>query len=224
MTQTTKESVADERAKPASAQSFPWERQPDESAQAFQRFCLYRSTSPSDRSYRKLGVSYQLIARWARKHSWMRRTSAYDAWLTELHDSLSNHAILYHRSRVAALGRASVRKVASAIDKLNESKLSADEIVMLGKFGVETERQALGLTNEARPAAPSVVVQTGVSLGSAQGPNWLTKTSIDANQTEANETKPVLPSGEKVLGEMAATPPRARLLERVVNCPKVNRE
>lgn len=59
-----------------------WEKQPSESAQAFQAFCLYRDAG-TDRSYVKVseevGKSNTLICRWGKIWHWVARASAWDA-------------------------------------------------------------------------------------------------------------------------------------------------
>lgn len=58
-----------------------WERQPDESAKAFEAFAIYRDMG-IDRSIRKvaqrLGKSATLIGKWSSRHNWPERVKAYD--------------------------------------------------------------------------------------------------------------------------------------------------
>ena len=59
----------------------PWERQLNESAQAFEAFYLYLSMG-TDRSYRlvaeQLKKSHTIIGRWGREWNWQRRIREYD--------------------------------------------------------------------------------------------------------------------------------------------------
>lgn len=63
-----------------------WERQPGESAQAYEAFAIYRDMG-SDRSLRavaeKLSKSYTLIGRWSREKKWGERCRAYDNHLDD---------------------------------------------------------------------------------------------------------------------------------------------
>src|SRR5438874_6587799 len=59
----------------------PWERQPGESAEAFEAFKLYRDGGPK-RSRRKvaerLSKSQALMSRWQSRYRWRERVDAYD--------------------------------------------------------------------------------------------------------------------------------------------------
>ena len=61
----------------------PWDRQPNESPQAFEAFAIYR-----DMAYRrslaavawKLSKSKTLLSRWSSAHGWVKRVAAWDAY------------------------------------------------------------------------------------------------------------------------------------------------
>src|SRR5215212_12147936 len=59
----------------------PWDRRPEESAPAFEAFCVYRGQG-SQRSLRRvasaLGKSRSLIFRWSSAHEWRGRALAWD--------------------------------------------------------------------------------------------------------------------------------------------------
>lgn len=59
-----------------------WERQPDESARAYEAFCLYRDMGP-DRSLAKVGEmvgkSKAQMEKWSRRHGWVDRVRALEA-------------------------------------------------------------------------------------------------------------------------------------------------
>jgi hypothetical protein len=181
-----------ENARSAIERSFPWERQPSESPQAFARFLAYRDTAPGERSIRKLGVSMQLAARWSRKWRWVARTVAYDAWLLELSDATANHAVLRHKQALARFGSLSVDKASKTVAQLSETKLSADEAIALAVNGAKLARQALGLNDGETPASRAPVAQVAVSFGSGSL-NW-------ANRPEPNTIK-VVPCDEQVIAE-----------------------
>ena len=62
---------------------YPWDRQPDESMQAFEAFAIYR-----DMAYQrslaaaawKLRKSKKLLERWSCGHGWVKRVAACDAY------------------------------------------------------------------------------------------------------------------------------------------------
>ena len=59
----------------------PWERQPDESAKAFEAFVIYRDMG-LQRGVRKVGdqlhKSLTLMSRWSSQHNWPERAAAWD--------------------------------------------------------------------------------------------------------------------------------------------------
>jgi len=72
----------------------PWERQPDETPQAFAAFCVYRDLGRArsiDRAYQVAqeqgsgsGRARSSWWRWSRNHGWVARSRAYDAHLQEV--------------------------------------------------------------------------------------------------------------------------------------------
>lgn len=214
----------------AQPRSFPWERHETESSQAYARFVLYRNTPPSERSIRKVGVSMQLAARWSRKFQWVKRALAYDDWQLELSDQLTNRAILWHRHQLVRFGSRSLDKAIAAIDKVDETKLSVNEIGDLAKVGSQLARTALGLSDKVQGTGqPSVVVQTGVVWSDPTGarPAWLPQPSnqIDNKQNETSnelQNKVLVNAAEQVIAEPKVCMPSTRLVEKVIACPTVN--
>lgn len=211
----------------AKRRSFPWERRPDESIQAYRRFMQYRLMPPGERSLRKLEIAYTLASRWAKRYQWTKRTVAYDDHVSECIDGLSNQAQIGARYRAARLGSAFVRHVERNLDQVKLTGI--EDAVNLAKAGVEIERQALAINSGDTKAERQPLAQVSVSFQSA----WLGK------QSEARPNELVL-SGEQVLGEttgvLAQTvqvppaqklptrqletgTPRKRLTERLVPVP-----
>lgn len=63
-----------------------WEKSPTETSKAFQAFCVYRDLGPSRSQEKVVGElrkSIQLVSRWCRRHSWVKRAAAYDEFLDE---------------------------------------------------------------------------------------------------------------------------------------------
>lgn len=102
------------------------ERQPGESARAFEGFKIYRDLGPGrsvDRAYelyagRRLGGRrapgrFQL---WSRQHDWRDRAEAYDAWL----EMVGREAIEDHERHKA-------QDLASRRDRLRRKNLEAEE-------------------------------------------------------------------------------------------------
>lgn len=202
LTKRNEEKTLGTGAKPPVIEAFQWERQPDESVQAYARFLTYRNTDPSQRSIRKLGISMQLAARWSKRHRWVKRTAAFDDWQLQLSDDLAQHAVLSHRRQLARLGSACLDKAKASVLQLDESKQTAGEIVQLSKVGLTTIEAAFGLQGERTANGPSVVVQTQVGYGERR-PSWL-----EHSEAKQSETEVVGNKGEQVLAEGIAGPPR----------------
>lgn len=66
------------------SEALPFEQQPEESAQAFAAFVVYRDMR-ADRSLeavgQKLGKSTALMTRWSKRHHWVGRARSYDVAL-----------------------------------------------------------------------------------------------------------------------------------------------
>lgn len=66
-----------------SSEVEPWERQPDETAKAYDAFNHYLDQPPATRTCRAvavaLGKSRKLITNWSAKHGWVERAAAWDA-------------------------------------------------------------------------------------------------------------------------------------------------
>jgi len=124
-----------------------WERQPDESPQAFAAFTLYR-----DGGYQRscvkvaqeLGKSRTLINRWSSRHGWVSRARAYDQhadreWQLELLQRRREAA-----RRNADLARVAFQRVAKALASLNAGEMDAQAIAQLINSASKLEQLALG--------------------------------------------------------------------------------
>jgi hypothetical protein len=62
-----------------------WERQEDETEEAFSAYALYRDMGQGHRSVTKVGQECHkergLIGRWSSRHNWVARCAEYDQWL-----------------------------------------------------------------------------------------------------------------------------------------------
>lgn len=125
-----------------------WERQPGESAPAFEAFATYRDTEPGQRSHRRvaqqLGKSRTLIGRWMDTHRWVERVRAFDGeqdrvWLLE---------VQYQRRLAAkrhmAMARLAQGKITQALQALDADKITVSELTRLLDVSVRIERDALG--------------------------------------------------------------------------------
>ena len=83
---------------------YPWDRQADESPQAFEAFATYR-----DMAYQrslaaagwKLHKSKKLLERWSAAHGWVKRVAAWDAYNDrESHNELEQEPAARGHSRL----------------------------------------------------------------------------------------------------------------------------
>jgi hypothetical protein len=87
----------------------PWDRQPDESMQAFEAFAIYR-----DMAYQrslaaaawKLHKSKKLLERWSAAHGWVKRVAAWDAYNDrESRNELEQQSRRARQSSISGHGR-----------------------------------------------------------------------------------------------------------------------
>lgn len=225
---STREKAQGERtagqARSAGQQAFPWERVPGESREAYTRFTQYRLAPPGERSVRKLGISSTLASRWSARWSWVGRAAAYDDWIVEANDALGLRGSLSSRLASARFGMLAVAKASATVAKLNETKLTVDELITLAKTGVQLERQALGMTDGDTRAERAPLAQVAISLGST--PPWLTGPITNDKGTEPNAV--VLAAEQVIAGESSASAQRPavnvkRLAEKIVKSPKAGK-
>lgn len=146
-----------------------WERQPNESAPAFDAFARYRDMGASGRSLaavaREVGKSKPLMDRWSREHSWVLRVDAYDK------DEDRRRQVALRQARLDALTRhatiaANIQgKVARRLSKMTETEvdsMAVGDLVRMLDVSTRIERQALGLPDRvvAEPDRPD-----GVAIG-----------------------------------------------------------
>lgn len=121
----------------------PWERQPDESAKAYEAFALYRDMG-SDRSQVKLaqkqGRTTKTISEWSVRYNWVERVRAYDIWLErqaraahikEYKDMVQRHIKIASSMQTKAL---------RALDKLKPEDMKPREIIESLKIALEIEK------------------------------------------------------------------------------------
>lgn len=103
------------------AEPLPFEQRPDESAQAFAAFAVYRDMQ-ADRSLahvaQKHGKSIATLTKWSTKHNWVARARSYDAALdARARLATEKQAILQRREMLAAHAdeARSLRRIAKQI-------------------------------------------------------------------------------------------------------------
>lgn len=140
---------------PKRGEAKPWERQENESAQAYEAFIAYLNQG-ADRSIRAvgqtLGKSRALVERWSAAYRWVARAKAYDAELQRQ----AYEAAVKEQKRMAArhikLAVAVQAKAAEALNELDPKGLDARDIVAMMREAAKLERETRAGLLEAAPA------------------------------------------------------------------------
>ena len=162
--------AGDAAQKPQAFLGEPWERQPDETAVAWEAFLLYRNLG-AKRSNAKvahqLGKSKQLIDRWSSRHKWVRRVEAYEqdqereyqAELAEARRAMARrqaaNAALFQDAAIKALKA----KFGDDLSKINSKSMKNGELIKFFTDAAKIERAALGETVEGdgEDLSPAIV-------------------------------------------------------------------
>jgi hypothetical protein len=145
-----------------------WEQQPNETANAFGYFTVYRDmrypkaadgTAVTDgsvpfvkRSLRKvaaiLGVNFRNLARINEKYNWQKRVEAYDAHVDRVIREANEAAIVKMKSEHALLAQQMIRKATKRLLTIPEDQISAAELVRMVDVAVKVERLSRGESTE----------------------------------------------------------------------------
>ena len=135
----------------------PWERQPEETPDAWAAFVQYRDMG-SNRSTAKvaqaLGKTKTIMDRWSSKHAWVRRCLAWDneqdrQWREEQTAARKRMA-----ERQAATAAAAQNKIAQFIVDLDPTRLTPTEAARWYEVAVKVERQARGEPDRVEVSGP----------------------------------------------------------------------
>lgn len=188
----------------------PSERQPAETAKAFEAFRAYLEMGPARSTAkvaRQLGKSKTLIDRWSSRWSWPDRVRRFEssettekdgAHLQALADRSKRQAQIaqLHGEATALVARAVVQKVADnpqALNGLDLEKLLALEATMARAHAriVPTERLALGMTTDqpGEPAPRAQAEEMARRMSEAELDERLTGIDQVAAQREKRERR-----------------------------------
>lgn len=121
-----------------------WERQPSESAQAFEALNIYLSMG-GERSLRKvaqkLSKSETLIKRWSSTWNWQQRSRDYDNELKRKEFDEAQKQVKAMQKRQMQTAMLLQKKAVEALDKLNIEDLSPQEILRFISEGAKLERE-----------------------------------------------------------------------------------
>ena len=129
----------------------PWERQPHESAKAYEAFCSYRDMG-SSRSTAKvgqeLGKTKALMDRWSSRWEWVWRCRQYDAFMGRQQQDKHQQDILDALDRHAYLARLMQNKSLEKMQSLNPADLPPSVLVQMVKVATDIELRSLGVATE----------------------------------------------------------------------------
>ncbi|WP_406354190.1 hypothetical protein [Streptomyces sp. NBC_00658] len=146
-----------------------WERQPGESAAAWEAYACYRDLGLS-RSISKVADTLRkartLVERWSVAHQWVIRVEAWDreqdrVWRAERQQAARDVA-----RRHARLASAAQSKIIAQLQQLDPSRLSPADVIRWLEVTVRLERQAYGMDlaeATSGPAAQDAVDVSGLS-------------------------------------------------------------
>lgn len=129
----------------------PWERQPGESAKAYEAFSEYRDMGAS-RSLakvgQKLGKSKTMMEKWSAKFTWVERAEQWDTEQDRLIRISLTKDIGAMRKRHADVARAMLIKAAKALQKIPDDEIKASDISRMVDVASKLERISKGDVGE----------------------------------------------------------------------------
>lgn len=145
-----------------------WEKQSNESSQAFEAFVIYRDMGlqRSIRSAAKtLGKSHKLLERWSAKYKWSDRAAAFDAHMDSITIKANEDARREMSERQAKTGMKMQEAASQALEKIDPASLRVNEALRMAETGVKIERAARGMddskpkkTRSPKPPLPEIKV------------------------------------------------------------------
>ena len=125
----------------------PWERQMNESSQAFEAFAAYRDMGAA-RSLAKVSrvvcKSKALMERWSKDHDWVKRAAAWDAEKDRVARQSQLNDIKEMRKRHAAIAKKMMDTADNALNNIRPDEVSTNEIARLVEIASKLERISRG--------------------------------------------------------------------------------
>lgn len=133
------------------AEAKPWERQPNESAKAYESFSIYRDMGAS-RSLAKVGQevgkSKKMMEKWSRAHNWVERAEQWDLEKDRQTRIALTRDIGAMRKRHTDLASAMLIKAARALQKIPDDEIKASDISRMVDTATKLERISRGDVGE----------------------------------------------------------------------------
>lgn len=125
----------------------PWERQLNESPQAFEAFAAYRdmgAARSTAKVSRALSKSKALMDRWSSEHDWVKRVAAWDAEKDRVARETQLKDIIAMRERHASIAKKMLETADNALNTINPNDVSTNEIARLVEIASKLERISRG--------------------------------------------------------------------------------
>ena len=129
----------------------PWERQLNESTQAFEAFACYRdmgAARSTAKVSRQLCKSVSLMNRWSSEHDWVKRVAAWDAEKDRAAREAQIKDIVEMRHRHAATAKKMMDLADNALNNINPTDVSVNEVSRLVESASKLERISRGDVGE----------------------------------------------------------------------------
>lgn len=131
----------------------PWERQPDESPQAYALFAMYRDMPPDERGYgslaKRINKNPQRLGMFGSDHRWVERAAAWDFHLERARLAATESHQIEMALRHAELSKSMLDKLTARLNTIELARLGPKEIAQWLEVGVKVERLSRGLKDEA---------------------------------------------------------------------------
>lgn len=140
---------------------YPWEKDPEETANNYAAFILYRDLghrrtlraaaiahydiAPPD--YDPMGGKIRTIEKWSARFRWVARAEEYDGFMQRLTDADDQHTVREMRKRHALIATAAQSKIVSALNNIDASKLNLEQLMRVFDLAVKNERLARGVAD-----------------------------------------------------------------------------
>lgn len=143
--------MAEKKKSSQDALPKPWERQEQESAQAFQAFTMYRDMG-AERSLakvaQKVGKSKALMERWSRRWQWVIRADAWDDEVDRQSRKELQKGITEMRKNHVGIAKAMLVKALQALQKMPSDELAPKDISTMVDVAAKLERISRGEVTE----------------------------------------------------------------------------
>lgn len=161
----------------------PWERQPDETPEAYRYFCYYRDADPAERSQahvqRKFGLSRTVVCRHSSNHRWIERAATWDFHIERCRLAKTETMQTEMASRHAEIAVVMLTRVKQRLARINFNKLDPKAIAAWLEVGVKVERLSRGLSPTE---ASDRMSKVSVNINSMTDQDILAQIAIEGNK------------------------------------------